>query len=383
MFRRRTLLVTLLSIFAVQSVYANNAGFGGNCSQPAQKLAHGTFQLSTGCTPQFYCAANSTCAHKGCRRADFPFGYKQGARLPPKCSSRQFCPDEEDQCQDLLPVGSLCQLNRDDQCQPPSNARQLAGPRNLNGAICLNFYCMWANVTLGQPCIVENVPYIVYDSTGSHQFINVVSRDNCENGLYCDGTKRVCMKQLDHGAACAADKECSTMNCDTNGACGLDPSTVQHVATWVYVIVGVAIVGAMAGILITLFVLHRRSREAEQEKRAQYWREQEAFRNNILSMREQARASLLSLPLQSGNNGSRGAFRDQDFPGSESQSPIHYGSGSSGGHGKTSALRHTFSDRDNDADSMEEALVHSHSPDDDDDVYGNSSRQRKLGGGRI
>lgn len=31
---------------------------------------------------------------------------------------------------------------------------------------------------------------------------------------------------------------------------------------------------AMAGIMITLFILHRRSREVAQEKRAQYWREQ-------------------------------------------------------------------------------------------------------------
>jgi len=300
---------------------------------------------------------------------------------PPLCPSGRFCPDEEDECQDLLPVGSLCQLNRDDQCQPPSNAKQLAGPRNQNGAICLNYYCMWANATLSQTCIVENVPYIVYDVEGQHQYINVVSRDNCQNGLYCDGTQRVCMKQLNQGASCTADKECSTMKCNDNGVCGADASAVQHVSTWVYVVVGVAIVGAMAGVMITLFSLHRRSREAEQEKRAQYWREQEVFRNNILSMREQARASLLSLPWQSGNNGSRGGFRDQDQ--SMSEAPPHptpYGSGSSnGGNSKTSGLRHAFLDRDNDADSMKESLVHSHSPD-EEDTFPSNGMQRRMGG---
>jgi len=235
---------------------------------------------------------------------------------------------------------------------------------------------MWANVTLSQNCSIENVPYIVYDAGGKNQYINVVSRDNCQNGLYCDGTKRVCMKQLDQGASCSADKQCSTTNCGINGICGPSASTVHHVSTWVYVVVGAVIVGAMAGIMLILLTLHRRSREAAQEKRAQYWREQEAFRNNILAMREQARASLLSLPWQSGNNGSRGGFRDQDFSMSEvSQTPMPYGSGNNGGNSKTSGLRHAFSDRDNDGDSMEEALVHPHSPD-EEDAFGGNDRQR-------
>lgn len=221
------------------------------------------------------------------------------------------------------------------------------------------------------------MPYIVFGTEG-HQYINVVSRDNCQNGLYCDGTQKVCMKQLNEGASCSADKECSTTNCNVHGVCGSTAITVQHVPTWLYLLVGVAIVGAMAGIMITLFILHRRSREVAQEKRAQYWREQEAFRNNILYMREQARASLLSLPWQSGNNGSRGGFRDQDFPeASPSQTP--YGSGSNGGHSRTSGLRHVFSDRDDDADSMEEALVQSHSTD-EDDPFGNNGGQGRTGG---
>ena len=91
-----------------------------------------------------------------------------------------------------------------------------------------------------------------------------------------------------------------------------------------------------------------------------------------------ARASLLSLPWQSGNNGSRGGFRDQDFPMPEaSQTPMPYGSGNNGGNTKTSGLRHAFSDRDNDEDSMEEALVHSHSP--DEDAFGSNGGQRRMG----
>lgn len=144
--------------------------FGFACSQANQKLAHGTYQLSSGCGSKFFCADNNTCANKGCRRDDYPFGYMQNdTNIPPKCDKHQFCPDEQDACQDLLPVNSLCQLNRDgtflphtcyhyypqwitrcsnssalraDQCEPPPNANELAGPRNWNGAVCLNFLCL-------------------------------------------------------------------------------------------------------------------------------------------------------------------------------------------------------------------------------------------------
>lgn len=53
----------------------------------------------------------------------------------------------------------------------------------------------------------------------------------------------------------------------------------------------------MVGTLVGLYLLHRRTREEEREKRTQYWREQNAFRQNILQMRDTAKASLLSLSL--------------------------------------------------------------------------------------
>jgi hypothetical protein len=91
---------------------ATTYSFGQNCSQAAIKLAHGTYQLSSNCGPTMFCASNNTCAHKGCRRDEYPLGYKLD-HFPPKCSSSTFCPDEEDVCLSLLPVGSPCQLNRD------------------------------------------------------------------------------------------------------------------------------------------------------------------------------------------------------------------------------------------------------------------------------
>jgi len=50
----------------------------------------------------------------------------------------------------------------------------------------------------------------------------------------------------------------------------------------------------MIGTLLTLFWLHTRHRDQEREKRLQYWREQNAFRQNIVQMQESARASVFS-----------------------------------------------------------------------------------------
>jgi hypothetical protein len=343
---------------------ADDHGFGTACSQANQKLSHGNYQLTSDCDAAFYCASNSTCAHKGCRNQDFPFGYAQGAELPPECPSGQFCPDEGDACQPQLAVDSPCQLNRDDECAPPDASLNLSGPRNTNGSICLNFKCTWANVTSGSTCIVENMPYIAYDQSGGTEYINIVSRDNCKNGLFCDAASHQCKSQLDIGASCTADKECRTQNCELSGVCGMLLSTTRHVATWVYVVVGVAILAAIVGVLVGLYFLHRKSRDAEQQKRAQYWREQDAYRSNILSMREQARVATMPTLNWQDSGSSRGGYRDDYGPAGGFAAP------------KTSSgLRNNISDSDDDSrrNSMEEALVPT--LDDQDDF--NSRRRKK------
>ena len=66
-----------------------------------------------------------------------------------------------------------------DECQPPDNANELEDKNgyglNVNGAICLNFVCQWANVTAGQECEVENVGYITYGANNS-EYVDIVSR---------------------------------------------------------------------------------------------------------------------------------------------------------------------------------------------------------------
>jgi hypothetical protein len=204
--------------------------------------------------------------------------------------------------QPQLPVGSPCQFNRDDQCQGPPNFQELTDTSgrglNSNGSVCLNNICMWANATLNSPCVVENTPYIVYGSSG--ESIDIVSRGNCKIGSYCDSGSKVCMAAKAAGATCSADKECDTYNCMSSGVCGLSASAPRQFGAWVYVLVALGIICGMGGVLFGLYVMHREQREVERAKREQYWREQNAFHQNLMRMRDTAaRISIHSAPQKS------------------------------------------------------------------------------------
>ena len=144
---------------------------------------------------------------------------------------------------------------------------------------------------------------------------------------------------------------------------------------WVYVVVGLGILfgtqyilwylspwlsienTGILGTLVGLYFLHRRTREQEREKRTQYWREQvcpfptpdvliltlcfkNAFRQNILQMRDTAKASLLSLsPHASESNTPRSTiYNGRDHSGSvDSSIPMLR---------RSSGLRQTTSEED-------------------------------------
>lgn len=109
--------LTTLFLFSWNPVVnAGSQTHGDPCSLGDNRLQAGTYQFYSDCSTTNYCASNSTCLPKGCRKDDFPFGYVQDSpNIPDKCARGQFCPDEMDACQDLLAVGSACQLNRDGQ----------------------------------------------------------------------------------------------------------------------------------------------------------------------------------------------------------------------------------------------------------------------------
>jgi len=214
------------------------------------------------------------------------------------CPETEFCPDEGSQCVRKIAVGQPCQFDRDDSCQAPDNFKELRETtglgRNVNGSICLNFVCQFANVTAGAQCEIENTGYVAYGPKG--EFVYVVSRDNCKIGLYCDANSTTCIQQKAQGASCSADKECSSYNCLPSRVCGVRTSKPRHFSFVIYLVIGLGIFGGMIGSLYLLFRIHGRQRENEREKRLQYWREQNAFRQNILQMHETAQASIFLHP---------------------------------------------------------------------------------------
>lgn len=106
-------LTFLLSSF-YSLAHAGSLAMGQPCNPGNNRLQTGTFQFWSDCNSVTFCSDQGICENKGCRSDDFPFGYpKNSGDLPPKCPKGQFCPDEGSECQDILPVGSPCQLNRD------------------------------------------------------------------------------------------------------------------------------------------------------------------------------------------------------------------------------------------------------------------------------
>lgn len=108
------LAFSLLYLGISLCVKAGTLSKGSNCSVTSQHLNLGTYQFYSECDSVTYCnAATGQCEPKRCRKDVFPFGYADDSELPPMCPSGKFCPDEEDQCLDVLPVDSPCQFNRD------------------------------------------------------------------------------------------------------------------------------------------------------------------------------------------------------------------------------------------------------------------------------
>ncbi|KAI9638818.1 uncharacterized protein MKK02DRAFT_31132 [Dioszegia hungarica] len=288
----------------------HGALFGKACSTQNQRYDQNTFNLITDCDAQTYCAANNTCAYRGCRKDIFPYGYNYVPfeQLPPLCPQGSFCPDESDRCLDAIEIGKTCQKDRDgelpvvrplqcrekltssDECQQAPNYRDLANYLNVNGSICLKNTCYLANVSVGQTCINDNTRYTAYNDQGSEYAI-IVSRDNCATSLYCDGTSLQCIRSKTRGTECSGNKECLSYNCE-NGICGKAADEPVKPPVYSYVLIGIGIVGLIVGVIVTLWFVHRRTRNENQRKLEQYWNEQMAYRQSIMSM-YQAKSALL------------------------------------------------------------------------------------------
>ncbi|CAE6409572.1 unnamed protein product [Rhizoctonia solani] len=263
---------------------------GEPCDPTRNRLNAETRKFTSDCDAMTFCSSEGVCQPKGCRRDEFPFGYDSEVLLPSMCPRGQFCPDEEDRCLPAVSPGSACQLNRDDQCQPPSDRPELEdGDLTNRGAICFKYACQYANITLGQSCEAENTAYVGYAS-GGRQFYNIISRDRCAPKLWCNAQTGMCEPKGVVGAACSAHKQCETYSCSTNNTCAEPPGTPLRIQLWEYIVTGAGIILIMVGMSITLFMTHKRSRAKRLHEIRAYFREQTSYRNSIIYMHTNARS---------------------------------------------------------------------------------------------
>ncbi|PWN40670.1 hypothetical protein IE81DRAFT_293049 [Ceraceosorus guamensis] len=243
--------------------------------------------------------ATGTCRPKGCRKDEFPFGYKgiPTELLPPLCGPGSYCPDEESACQSLIPIGGDCELNRDDSCSPPSGGLSSApAVKRQHGlflpgvsssstvkAICLAGRCTLASVQLGQGCVLDHTQYLGYDMNGK-EVGETVSRDDCHEGLYCDSTSSTCMAEKPYGEGCGSDRECTEYNCNSRHLCDLPPEAPHRLPSWAFGLVGLGIFAFLAMTVTLLYRTHTAHRVARADEIDRYFSEQWTYRQSILAM---------------------------------------------------------------------------------------------------
>ncbi|GAA6019231.1 hypothetical protein JCM11491_001425 [Sporobolomyces phaffii] len=147
--------------------------------------------------------------------------------------------------------------------------------------MCLNSVCVYANVQPGQTCVVSNTVYTGYGDDGT-AYTDVVTRDNCVNGHYCDPRALACVAQLAVAARCDSDRSCATAICSTTtGTCSPPPSAPRHTPPGAVACV-VALVVALLGVAVwSLLRCDRAARDRRRAERAAAWAEQRELRERL------------------------------------------------------------------------------------------------------
>ncbi|KAJ7153627.1 hypothetical protein C8R46DRAFT_1301068 [Mycena filopes] len=276
-----------LFCLSVPTLILAGAASGGHCSSNNNHLDPASKKFVSDCSDQTFCSGtditNSTCVPRQCRRDEFPFGFPPSAVLPLLCLAGTFCPDEGSGCRPLVPPGSPCELNRDEQCSPPPSWQDLASTQNFNGSICLRSLCMYANATLGDRCITDNTTYLDIGPTGE-QIANTVTRDNCQSPqLYCNPTELLCEHTLPLDSPCETDPQCTSLTCAA-GRCVNPPATPLRIPAWQCALTVTAIVVVMVASCVFLTLMHKQHRLDRSRELRDYYYQQISLRRSIIAL---------------------------------------------------------------------------------------------------
>ncbi|KAG0189506.1 hypothetical protein DFQ28_003320 [Apophysomyces sp. BC1034] len=182
--------------------------------------------------------------------------------MPSRCNSETYCPDDNSQCKPLLPIGSVCELQRDDEC---------AG-RN---AICLNATCFIKGAPLSGSCGADRTSYSSLDAEGEAMQQTII-RDNCTVGTYC-GPAALCIESKPNGQECEQDRECLSGTCSNDYVCINGPEVFHTIKPWLWGVLGAAVAVFVIIILGALWILHRYQSKKEHEKIAKFFGDNEEF----------------------------------------------------------------------------------------------------------
>ncbi|KAI8979085.1 hypothetical protein BDF20DRAFT_973868 [Mycotypha africana] len=213
-----------------------------------------------------YCdPSTSTCQYKGCAHTDYLRGWNISFRaFPERCNGTTFCPDNQSRCTEKVPIGSHCEIQRDDEC-------------DTIHSICLNSTCFVKAAPLGGNCGIDITTYITNDATGVEMEQTII-RDNCTDGHYCDNHDSfTCIWSKQNGLPCHQDRECLSGTCSNEGVCVDGPDIFHPIPAWSWGVFALAIVLFILIVLSGLWVLHRYQSKLVHQKRIKFFDDNEAF----------------------------------------------------------------------------------------------------------
>ncbi|KAI8076263.1 hypothetical protein BDF21DRAFT_342560 [Thamnidium elegans] len=207
--------------------------------------------------------SSSTCAYKGCSNADYIQGWDLEKRpYPPRCGVDSYCPDNRSQCTPVVSIGSICEIQRDDECTGTTS-------------ICLNSTCFIKGAPLGGNCGTDTTVYTAYDGIGD-AIQQTIIRDNCTEGTFCD-LDSTCIQSKPNNAACLQDRECLSNTCSNSDICINGPEMFRKIKAWLWGVLAACIVIFVCFILALLWFLHRYQSNKEHAKISKFFGDNDEF----------------------------------------------------------------------------------------------------------
>ncbi|BGP14520.1 hypothetical protein JCM10213_005191 [Rhodosporidiobolus nylandii] len=267
-----------------------------SCNPANDQVNTLTLDFASDCNATQFClaeqgATSGTCTNRTCRRDEFPFGWGNQTALPPRCGSEKYCPDRGDGCQPKVPLNGTCEMDRDDACAPPLDPTvrlQLADTTNVDGAICLNQRCTYAAAGQGQACKSASIVFTGYADDGT-AYSDVVTRDDCFKGLYCDPTSLTCVARLPARAPCTSDRSCQSSTCLATGVCATAPKAHRSTPAGVTAVCTLITLALLGALIWQLLKRGKRRRDLQRLERKRVWEEQKLLRIQMLEVERQER----------------------------------------------------------------------------------------------